>query len=99
RLQLNFLAAAALGSAFAGLLIASDYLKNRTFDPRYLPVYYIRFFVGLLAGSILANLGSQLFEGNSTIATLGPGIIALLGGYSAEAVKQILDRLVEVLVT
>ncbi len=98
-LQINFLAAAALGSAFAGLITASDYLKNRTFNPQYVPVYVLRLLIGLLAGMILANIGSGLIESDATIAKLGPGIIALLGGYSAQAVQGILDRLVEVLTT
>jgi hypothetical protein len=99
RLQFNYLFAAMLGAAFNGLLTAYNYLRDRSFDPHYVAVYVIRFVVGLLAGVVLANLGSELFQGNDTLAKLGPGIIALLGGYSAEAVRQVVDRLVEVLAT
>jgi len=88
-----------LGAAFSGLLTAYSYLKSSSFDPHYATIYVIRFVVGLVAGVILANLGFGLFSGNDTIIKLGPGIIALIGGYSAEAVRQILDRLVEILVT
>ena len=98
-MQLNYLFAAMLGAAFNGLLTGYNYLKNRSFDPDYVAVYLIRFVVGLLAGVVLANLGSEFFQGDETLRKLGPGIIALLGGYSAEAVRQILDRLVEVLIT
>lgn len=99
RTQVNYLFAAMMGAAFSGLLTVYDYLKNRCFNPDYMIVYFIRFFLGLLAGMVVGNVGSNLIQGNQTISELGPGIIALLGGYSAEAVRQILDRLVEVLVT
>lgn len=97
--QLNFLYAAILGAAFNGLLTAYKYLRNRSFDPNYVGLYVIRFCVGVVAGIILANLGAELFKSNDTLSKLAPGIIALLGAYSAEAVRQILDRLVEVLLT
>lgn len=97
--QLNYLLAATIGSVFYGLLKIYDYLKNRTFNPNYWSIYIIRFFLGLIAGMIVGNLGSKIFEGNNLIMELGPGIIALLGGYSSEAVRQILDRLCDVLVT
>ena len=99
QVQFNYLFAAMIGAAFNGLLTAYRYLRNRSFDPHYVLVYEIRFAVGALAGVVLANLGSELFQDQTTLAKLGPGIIALLGGYSAEAVRQILDRLVVVLVT
>jgi hypothetical protein len=97
--QLNYLFAAMLGAAFYGMLTAYDYIKNRSFDPGYYVVYVVRFVVGVVAGVILANLGANVFQGNEILDKLGPGIVALLGGYSAEAVRQILDRLVEVLIT
>jgi len=93
---LGWVSGAGLGSAFYGLFTANDYTKQRTFDPRYNSVYMIRFFLGVIAGVILARL--PLFNGEGTLKTLGPNIIALLGGYSAEAVNQILQRLVEIMV-
>ncbi len=97
--QRNYLCAAMIGAAFNGLLTMYRYLRNRSFEPNYMGIYIIRFVVGVLAGVVLANFCSGLFQGNSVIAKLGQGVIALLGGYSAEAVRQILDRLVEVLLT
>jgi hypothetical protein len=96
--QWNWLFAAGLGAAFFGLFTAHEYVKNRTFDPRYNSVYLIRFVLGVVAGLILGNL-SALFDKNDTFMRLGPGLIALLGGFSAEAVNQILQRLVEIMVT
>lgn len=95
----HYVFAAIIGAAFNGLLTAYSYLRNRTFDPNYIGIYLIRFVIGVLAGVILANVGSKLFQQDQTISKLGPGVIALLGAYSAEAVRQILDRLVEVLVS
>jgi hypothetical protein len=93
---LGWICGAGLGAAFYGLFTANEYAKQRTFDPRYNSVYMIRFFLGVIAGVILARI--PIFNDDSTLKTLGPNIIALLGGYSAEAVNQILQRLVEIMV-
>jgi len=95
--QWNLGFGAALGAAFFSLFNAHEYVKNRTFDPKYNSVYLIRFVLGVIAGLILGNLGT-LFKDNAMFARLGPGVIALLGGFSAEAVNQILQRLVEIMV-
>ncbi len=97
--QTSYLCAAILGAALSGLFTMQHYIRARTFEPNYCFVYLIRLAVGAVAGVVLANFGAGLFEGSATIAKLGPSGIALLGGYSAEAVRQILDRLVQVLVT
>ncbi|MFH1572155.1 MAG: hypothetical protein ABIL09_29465 [Gemmatimonadota bacterium] len=97
--QYNYLWAALLGAAFNGLTTAYKYVRDRTFDAHYTSIYLVRCVIGLVAGVIAANLGTGLFAGDDTIALLGPGIIALLGGYAAEAVRQVLDRLVEILTT
>ncbi len=95
--QLNCLSAALLGASFNALFIASPYIRDRTFDPRYIPVYTVRLVLGLIAGFILANIGKELLTGDTMLAKLGTGMIGLLGGYSAEAVRAVLDRLVEVM--
>ena len=112
--QLNYLYAAVLGAAFNGLFTAYSYLKNRTFDAQYVSIYWIRLLLGMIAGMILANVGVVALTpqggpapggvpgtpaASNPLASLGPGIIALIGGYSVEAVRQVLDRLVEILVT
>ncbi len=95
---LNWCFAAALGAVFYVLFTAHGYVKDRTFDPRYNAVYLIRFVLGVLSGLILAIVaGSRLLSSNTTVANLGPPVIALLGGFSTEAVYQILQRLVEIL--
>jgi hypothetical protein len=94
--RLNWLFAAALGAVFYVLFTALDFVKNRTYDPRYNSIYLIRFVLGVLAGLILAIV-LQNNLGGDTVRKLGPSVIALLGGFSTEAVYQILQRLVEVL--
>ena len=92
----SWVSGAGLGAAFYGLFTANDYVKQRTFDPRYNSVYMIRFVLGVIAGLILANL--PIFDNDATLKNLGKGVIALLGGFSAEAVYQVLQRLVDILV-
>lgn len=97
---LNAFFGAGLGAAFYILLNTQSYLITRSFDPKYNAVYAARFITGLIGGVILATaLGPMLksaVESNSHYP-LSPGILAILGGYAAEAVQQILQRLVEVL--
>ena len=97
--QVNYLCAALLGAALSGLWTAYPYFRKRTFDPRFLLAYGMRLMIGVVSGMVLANLGSGVFGSVDIVANLGTGMFGLLGGYSAEAVRQILDRLVEILVT
>lgn len=87
---------AGLGAAFYGLFKAHDYVRQRTWDPRYNSVYMIRFVLGVIAGIILAHL--PVFDQTGSLKNLSEGVIALLGGYSAEAVNQVLQRIVDILV-
>jgi hypothetical protein len=94
---LSWISGAGLGAAFYGLFTVHDYVKQRTFDPRYNSVYMIRFVLGVIAGIILAQL--PIFNNAANLKDLGQGVIALLGGFSAEAVNQILQRLVDIMIT
>ena len=98
--KLNWFFAASLGAVFYVLFTAHDYVKDRTFDPRYNPLYVIRFVLGVLAGLILAIVLEGTLAGKSdTVKNLAPAVIALLGGFSTEAVYQILQRMVDMLLT
>jgi hypothetical protein len=98
--QLNWCFAAALGAVFYVLFKVHDYVKDRTFDPRYNAVYVVRFVLGILSGLILANVFSTpRFSNNDTVRSLGPAVAALLGGFSTEAVYQVLQRLVEIMLS
>ncbi len=95
--NLNWIFAAALGAAFYTLFTAHDYVRNRTFDPTYNGVYVVRFILGVIAGFILAYVSSVYVFDTSGPNKLKPALVALLGGFSTEAVNQILQRLVDVL--
>ncbi len=99
---LNILFGAGLGAAFYILLNTQPYLSTRSFDPKYNAIYVARFITGVIAGLILATalrpFVTTLFQGKNEFS-FAPGVLAILGGYAAEAVQQILQRLVEVLLT
>lgn len=98
---LFFLAAAGLGASFHGLYKANSYITAGTFDPTYHASYWIRFFLGLIAGLFLSVLISEKAFNTSggTNGLLEEGIVrpllAMLGGFSADLGYTILNRLVE----
>ncbi|NVK41366.1 MAG: hypothetical protein HWE39_08985 [Oceanospirillaceae bacterium] len=75
--ELFLLAAAGLGACFAALYQANRYIAEGTFDPKYEASYWIRIFMGVIAGLLLAVLlpldsltdlqmgGSQAFGADS----------------------------------
>ena len=95
------LGASGLGSTFYSLYTATKYLRERTFDPKYNQVYAIRFALGIFAGFILGHFGPQLLDAaeQDPQKSIGPPLLALVGGFSAEAVAQILQRVADTLVT
>jgi hypothetical protein len=98
--HLQYAAAAGLGAAFYSLFTAYRYMVRRTYDPQYNQVYVIRWVLGFAAGTILAYFGADLFkESGNELAKVGPGVLALVGGYAADAVAQILKRVADTLVT
>ena len=88
---MNF-GAAVLGAGFYSLFTGYQYISNRTYDPGYNIIYLVRFFLGIVSGMVLASINIGLPPQYNAI-TLG-----LVGGYSAEAVNQILLRVTEILV-
>ncbi|SDU58430.1 hypothetical protein [Desulfobacula phenolica] len=107
--QAILLASAALGASFTILYKANTYIASGTFDPKYESSYWVRLIVGLISGIILTQLIpldiGELSEGMAkTTATSGDSVsskamlrvtLALLGGFSANLVYNILNRLVE----
>ena len=100
--SINAFFGAMLGASFYVLVKTQPYLANRSYDPKYNASYISRFFTGVIGGLILSialgpfisgKLGTELDQ------SLSPGVIALLGGFSARAVELILQRLVEVLIS
>ncbi|MCW8916292.1 MAG: hypothetical protein OQK24_10640 [Magnetovibrio sp.] len=93
---LGILGAAALGSAFYALTSAAPYIKQATFEPQYNQIYLLRLVIGICAGIILGLFANEL---NIISSDIGQRGLALVGGFSAEAVVQILKRIAETLVT
>ena len=98
--SVNAFFGAVLGASFYVLVRTQPYLANRSYDPKFNASYISRFFTGIIGGLILAiafgpfiasKLGAELNQ------SLSPGVLALLGGFSARAVELILQRLVEVM--
>lgn len=99
--QLAYLGAALLGASFSGLFTAYKFVQSRTFDPAQGSSYMVRVVLGTVSGLILANIGSSLIgaQTSGALSALGPGTLALVGGYSADAVNLILQRIADTLVT
>jgi hypothetical protein len=107
-LHLVFLvAAASIGACFANLYRVKGYVKDGTFDPVYESSYWIRYVLGLLAGTLVALLipvetwlaGGEKGGANGMVQAMGKPTLALLGGFSSSAVYRILDRMVTALET
>lgn len=81
--ELFLLAAAGLGACFAALFQANRYIAEGTFDPKHEASYWIRIFLGVIAGLLLAVLipidsladlqtaSSQTFGGGAGSAAQG----------------------------
>lgn len=92
-----WLAAAAIGASFAMLFTLNDQILARTFDPDETASYWVKFFLGMVAGFILVALVPMDPTPDTGAEALGPPTIAMLGGFSASAVYRILTRMVEAL--
>jgi hypothetical protein len=86
------LCAAALGASFTALFTANRYIVRGTFDPKYESSYWIRFILGVIAGMIMASL---IPIENYMEADFGKPLLAMLGGFSANMLYQVINRLVD----
>lgn len=105
--QAILLSAAAIGASFAALFKANSYVTAGTYNPRYESSYWVRFVVGLISGIILTQLipidMNAIAEATVAVHQDGPHVsqaalritMALIGGFSANLVYEILDRIVE----
>ena len=97
--ELFLLSAASLGVSFANLYQAQIYLRDCTFDPRFESSYWVRYVLGLMSGTILAFLVpiDHWLEGSKAVENLhgmGKPTLALLGGFSTQAIYRILFQMV-----
>jgi len=100
---INALMGAGLGACFYILVKTQPYLVNRSYDPKYNAAYFSRFITGLIGGLILATVLNKALEGGQLgqngVVAFTPGVLAILGGYAAEAVEQILQRMADILLS
>jgi hypothetical protein len=95
--NLYWLAAAGVGASFAVLFQINETISKGTFDPDDAPAYWIKVFLGVVAGFILVAMVPTEQINSADAQVLAKPTIALLGGFSAQAVYRILNRLVETL--
>lgn len=95
----QIIAGAGLGASFYVLVNSYKYIITRSFDPEYGNTYLCRLVIGFISGVILAFVAKPFISEGTPMAQLGPGVIALIGGFSAEAVEQVLNRLVEIILS
>jgi len=92
--SLIIISASGLGAGFYTLLTVRSYLIKRSYNPRYNPSYLIRFFLGIAAGVILAFMFEEYFKD----LKFSIEILAVVGGFAADAVGVILKRISEILI-
>jgi uncharacterized integral membrane protein len=94
---LKIILAACLGAGVYCLWTARRYLIERTYDPRYNPTYLMRLIVGVALGTILGLFGDQFLKQDPQIEKLSQTVLAIIGGFSSDAVAAFLARLAETL--
>lgn len=93
--QLFLVCSAGLGACFSGLFLANSFIAKATYDPRFDSSYWSRIILGIIAGIILVELlPSTLFDDGS-MKNFGKPSLAMFGGFSANVVYRILQRLVD----
>jgi hypothetical protein len=90
------LASASLGSVLFSLGLARKYITERTFDPMYNQVYFVRYIMGVVSGFILGSFADEIVGGEIAVSS---ALLAVVGGYAADAVGDILRRFAEIVGT
>lgn len=90
---LYIMSAAGLGSCFNVLFTAQQYVREGTYDPKFESTYWMRITVGVMSGLMLAELVGP--DVSSDTQNFGKPVLALVGGFSATLLHQILNRMVE----
>lgn len=104
------LAASSVGASFYALFKMNGYIQQGTFDMKYTSTYWSRYVLGLVSGVLMSELFVVFIETLPT-ATSSPTsndtqpltsapylikpILAILGGFSANLVYRILNRLID----
>jgi hypothetical protein len=105
--EIFLVASSAVGATLANLKRLNRYISDCTYDPRYDSSYWTRLVMGLISGVILSQVvfGSLVSgdsaAGSGTLSSaldgFGQPILAILGGFSADLVHDILTHLINVI--
>jgi len=91
--------AAGLGVLFSQLYGINRQISRRKYDPAEDAVHMTTVVLGLIAGVVLAILLSDVLNTSGGTQRFSQPLLALLGGFSAPAVHNIVSRLVDTLGT
>jgi hypothetical protein len=107
KVETFLVAASAVGATLANLKQLNRYISDCNYDPRYDSSYWSRLVMGLISGVILSQVVfGSLIGSDSTAASnatggalegFGQPILAIIGGFSAELVHDILTHLINVI--
>jgi hypothetical protein len=97
---------AGLGACFTALYRLNSFVAKTTYDPRYDSTYWASILLGVIAGIFISELLFHLMfsaQGQASAAgasplpshNMGKPVLALLGGFSANMVYKVLQRLVD----
>jgi hypothetical protein len=105
--EIFLVAASAVGATLANLKRLNRYISDCNYDPRYDSSYWTRLVMGLISGVILSQVVFSALIGTDSAAASNPNgsalmgfgqpILAILGGFSAELVHDILTHLIKVI--
>lgn len=91
RLFLLFGLIGALGAAYSSIYDSFSYIRDGTYDMRLASTYYVRIFLGVFSGILLAEpLGAYLDQG-----AFSSTLLAFMGGFGAQLVYDLLTKLVD----
>lgn len=88
---------AGLGACFSTLYRLNNYLSKATYDSRFDSTYWTSILLGVIAGIFISELLAPTLAtpGSDTIDNLGKPALALVGGFSANMVYKVLQRVVD----
>jgi hypothetical protein len=105
--EIFLVAASAVGATLANLKRLNRYISDCNYDPRYDSSYWTRLVMGLISGVILSQVVFGALVGGDTGAANSPAgnallgfgqpILAILGGFSADLVHDVLTHLIGVI--
>jgi len=102
--EVFLIAAAAVGASLANLKYLDRYVSSCTYSQRFDGSYWTRLVMGLISGVVLSQLvfgalinhlgPNPAKDSNAILITLGQPVLALLGGFSADLVHDILAHFI-----